>query len=78
VWRTRPSAVECLGTRHRPLFVWTGAAAAFAVQMAMAVTAGQLLALLPRDLVDGIVAAVPGRGRVLVDIELPRAAPGGG
>lgn len=47
-----------LGTRYRPLFVWTGAAAAFAVQMAIAVTAGQLLALLPRDLVDGIVTAL--------------------
>jgi Ca2+/H+ antiporter, TMEM165/GDT1 family len=47
-----------LGTRYRPLYVWTGAAAAFAVQMAIAVTAGQLLALLPQHLVDGIVAAL--------------------
>ena len=47
-----------LGTRYRPLYVWTGAAAAFAVQMAIAVTAGQLLSLLPRHLVDGIVAAL--------------------
>jgi Ca2+/H+ antiporter, TMEM165/GDT1 family len=47
-----------LGTRYRPLYVWTGAAAAFTVQMAIAVTAGQLLSLLPRHLVDGIVAAL--------------------
>ena len=47
-----------LGTRYRPLYVWTGAAAAFAVQMAIAVTAGQLLSLLPRHLVDAIVAAL--------------------
>ena len=47
-----------LGTRYRPLYVWTGAAAAFAVQMAIAVTAGQLLALPPRPLVDAIVAAL--------------------
>jgi putative Ca2+/H+ antiporter (TMEM165/GDT1 family) len=47
-----------LGTRYRPLYVWTGAAAAFAVQMAIAVTAGQLLSLLPRHVVDGIVAAL--------------------
>lgn len=47
-----------LGTRYRPLYVWAGAAAAFAVQMAIAVTAGQLLSLLPRHLVDGIVAAL--------------------
>jgi putative Ca2+/H+ antiporter (TMEM165/GDT1 family) len=47
-----------LGTRYRPLYVWTGAAAAFAVHMAIAVTAGQLLALAPRPVVDGIVAAL--------------------
>ena len=47
-----------LGTRYRPLYVWTGAAAAFAVQMAIAVTAGRLLSLLPSHLVDGIVAAL--------------------
>jgi len=47
-----------LGTRYRPLYVWTGAAAAFAVHMAIAVTAGQLLSLLPSHLVDGIVAAL--------------------
>jgi putative Ca2+/H+ antiporter (TMEM165/GDT1 family) len=47
-----------LGTRYRPLYVWTGAAAAFTVHMAIAVTAGQLLSLLPHHLVDGIVAAL--------------------
>ena len=47
-----------LGIRYRPLYVWTGAAAAFAVHMAIAVTAGQLLSLLPSHLVDGIVAAL--------------------
>lgn len=47
-----------LGTRYRPAFAWAGAAAAFAVQMAIAVTAGRLLALLPFRLVDGIVAAL--------------------
>jgi Ca2+/H+ antiporter, TMEM165/GDT1 family len=47
-----------LGTRHRALWVWAGAAAAFTVHMAIAVTAGQLLALLPHQLVDAIVAAL--------------------
>ena len=47
-----------LGTRYRPLYVWTGAAAAFAVHMAIAVTAGQLLSLLPSHFVDGIVTAL--------------------
>ncbi len=47
-----------LGTRYRPSWVWAGAAAAFAVQMAIAVTAGQLLALLPHRVVDAVVASL--------------------
>jgi len=47
-----------LGIRYRPSWVWAGAAAAFAVHMAIAVTAGQLLALLPPQRVDGVVAAL--------------------
>jgi len=47
-----------LGTRYRPLWVWAGAAAAFTVHMVIAVTAGQLLALLPHRIVDGIVAGL--------------------
>ncbi len=47
-----------LGTRYRPGYVWAGAAAAFAVQMAIAVTAGRLLSLLPHHLVDAIVAVL--------------------
>ena len=47
-----------LGTRYRPAYVWAGAAAAFAVQMAIAVTAGRLLSLLPHQLVDAIVAVL--------------------
>jgi Ca2+/H+ antiporter, TMEM165/GDT1 family len=47
-----------LATRYEALWVWVGAAAAFTVQMAIAVTAGQLLALLPRQMVDGVAAAL--------------------
>jgi Ca2+/H+ antiporter, TMEM165/GDT1 family len=47
-----------LATRYRPVWVWTGAAAAFVVHMAIAVTAGQLLALLPHRIVDSIVAGL--------------------
>jgi putative Ca2+/H+ antiporter (TMEM165/GDT1 family) len=47
-----------LATRYRPSAVWTGVAAAFAVHMAIAVTAGQLLALLPHRIVDWVVAAL--------------------
>jgi len=51
-------ATLVLGTRYRPSWVWTGVAAAFAVQMALAVTAGRLLALLPHRAVDAVVAAL--------------------
>src|SRR5215467_3518847 len=51
-------ATLVLATRYRPYAVWTGVAAAFAVHMAIAVTAGQLLALLPHRIVDWVVAAL--------------------
>jgi Ca2+/H+ antiporter, TMEM165/GDT1 family len=47
-----------LGTRYRPSWVWTGAAAAFAVHMALAATAGRLLTLLPHRTVDALVAGL--------------------
>ena len=47
-----------LGTRYRPSWVWTGVAAAFAVHMAIAVTAGRLLGLLPHQVVDAVVAGL--------------------
>jgi len=47
-----------LGTRYRPVWVWVGVAAAFAVHMAIAVTAGQLLALLPGRVVEAVVAGL--------------------
>jgi len=47
-----------LGTRFRPLYVWVGAAAAFAVHVVLAVAAGGALALLPHRLVEAIVAVL--------------------
>lgn len=47
-----------LGTRYRPAWVWAGSAAGFAVHMAIAVTAGQLLSLLPRAAVQGVIAVL--------------------
>jgi putative Ca2+/H+ antiporter (TMEM165/GDT1 family) len=47
-----------LATRYRAPPVWTGVAAAFAVHMAIAVTAGQLLALLPHRVVAWVVAGL--------------------
>jgi Ca2+/H+ antiporter, TMEM165/GDT1 family len=55
-----------LGTRYRPAWVLVGAAAAFAVHVVLAVTAGSLLGLLPHRIVQFAVAAVFLAGAVLV------------
>jgi putative Ca2+/H+ antiporter (TMEM165/GDT1 family) len=47
-----------LSTRYRPLPVWTGAAAGFTVHVAIAVTAGQLLTLLPHRVLESVVATL--------------------
>ena len=47
-----------LGTRHRPLPVFTGVATAFAVHTCLAVVAGGLLSLLPHRALDAVVAAL--------------------
>jgi putative Ca2+/H+ antiporter (TMEM165/GDT1 family) len=47
-----------LSTRYRPLPVFAGAAAALTVQVAIAVTAGQLLTLLPRQALSAVVACL--------------------
>jgi putative Ca2+/H+ antiporter (TMEM165/GDT1 family) len=67
-----------LGTRHRGAWVWAGAAAAFTVHMAIAVTAGQLLTLLPKQIVDAIVATlfVAGAAYLWVTSVRPHAAEG--
>ena len=47
-----------LGSRMRPLAVWCGVAAAFAVHVAIAVAAGRALDLLPHRVVEAVVAAL--------------------
>jgi Ca2+/H+ antiporter, TMEM165/GDT1 family len=47
-----------LGTRYRPAWVWAGVAAAFTVHMAIAVSAGHLLTLLPHRAVEAVVAVL--------------------
>ena len=48
-----------MATRGKPLQVWLGAAAAFTVHVAIAVTVGTaLFALLPKRAVDGVVASL--------------------
>ena len=55
-----------MGSRYRPVFVFAGAAAAFAVQVALAVAAGGLLALLPHRAVQAIAGVLFAIGAVLL------------
>jgi putative Ca2+/H+ antiporter (TMEM165/GDT1 family) len=51
---------------HRPLAVWIGAACALTTQMAIAVSAGRLLGLLPDRLVSAAVAVLFATGAVVL------------
>lgn len=55
-----------LGTKYHPWYVFTGVAAAFAVNVALAVAAGGLLALLPHRVTEAVVAAAFGVGALLL------------
>src|SRR5260221_3766420 len=55
-----------LGTRYRPLFVFAGVAAAFAVHVVLAVRAGRLLLLLPHPIVAAVGAGLFLSGAVVV------------
>ena len=55
-----------LGTRYRPLYVFTGAATAFVVHVALAIAAGGLLALLPHRVLEGVVAGLFLIGAILL------------
>jgi Ca2+/H+ antiporter, TMEM165/GDT1 family len=55
-----------LGSRYRPLYVFAGVAAAFAVHAGLAIAAGSLIALLPRRPVEIVVGALFALGAVLL------------
>ena len=55
-----------LGTRYRPLHVFTGAAAAFVVHVSLAVALGSLLTLLPHRILQAVVGALFLLGAVLL------------
>ena len=59
-------ATLVLATRFRHLWVWIGVAAAFFVQVLIAVVAGGLLALLPQRLVMGITCVLFVAGAVIL------------
>ncbi len=62
------TVLACLlmGSRYRPLYVFAGAAAAFTVHVALAVTAGGLLGLLPHRPVQAIAGVLFLVGAVLL------------
>jgi Ca2+/H+ antiporter, TMEM165/GDT1 family len=62
------TVIACLvlGSRYRPAYVFAGAAAAFAIQVALAVTAGGLLSLLPHQVTEIIVAVLFVVGAVIL------------
>jgi Ca2+/H+ antiporter, TMEM165/GDT1 family len=62
------TVLACLvmGSRYRPLFVFAGAAAAFAAHVALAVTAGGLLGLLPHRPVQAFAGVLFLIGAVLL------------
>jgi putative Ca2+/H+ antiporter (TMEM165/GDT1 family) len=62
------TVLACLvmGSRYRPAFVFIGAAAAFAVHVALAVTAGSLIALLPHRPVQAVAGVLFLFGAVLL------------
>jgi len=55
-----------LGSRYRPVFVYAGVAAAFAVHVLLAIIAGSLLTLLPHRVLSAVVAVLFGLGAVLL------------
>jgi len=55
-----------LGSRYRPIYVYIGVGAAFAVHVALAIVAGSLLTLLPHRILSAIVAVLFGVGAVML------------
>lgn len=55
-----------LGSRYRPIYVYAGVAAAFAVHVLLALIAGSLLSLLPHRVLSVIVAVLFGAGAVVL------------
>jgi putative Ca2+/H+ antiporter (TMEM165/GDT1 family) len=55
-----------LGSRYRPLWVFAGMAAAFAVHVGLAITAGSLLGLLPHRPLEIIVSVLFAAGAVIL------------
>lgn len=59
-------ATLVMGARSRPLFVWLGAGAAFAVHVGLAVGAGRAIELLPHEALEIVVTVLFFVGAVLL------------
>ena len=55
-----------LGSRYRPVYVFAGVAAAFAVHVGLAIAAGSLLSLLPHRPLEAVVAVLFALGAILL------------
>lgn len=64
--KTMVASIVLVARYRRPAAVWAGASAAFTVHVAAAVLAGRLLTLLPRSLVEAVVAGLFGVGAVVL------------
>ena len=67
-----------LGTRYRPAYVFAGVAAAFALHVVLAVSAGSLLFLLPHRVMQAVVGVLFLAGGVLMLRRREDAAPDDG
>jgi putative Ca2+/H+ antiporter (TMEM165/GDT1 family) len=66
-------ATLIMGSRSRPLLVWVGASAAFAIHTVLAVVAGRLITLLPHHVVEIVVTVMFGLGALYLLVVPERA-----
>ena len=66
-------AALVLATRYQPWAVWIGVGLAFGVQCAVAVTAGQLVSLLPHVWIEILSTAMFLAGAVILFLQAPNA-----
>ncbi len=66
-------AALVLSTRYKPLAVWIGVGLAFLVQTGIAVGLGHAVSFLPKEVVQGVAAAIFAIGAIVLLREAPKA-----
>lgn len=66
-------AALVLSTRYKPLAVWIGVGLAFLVQTGIAVGLGHAVSFLPKEVVQGVAAAIFAVGAIVLLREAPKA-----